>query len=234
MIQAVLFDLDETLLDLNGDLFLEAYIDALAEFMPPLMAPDQFRQALWSAAASLGPSHPEMTNAEMLWTSIGAQTGHPPDQVAARVDAFTQTDLSLILPGGGPVVGARPAVESARAAQLKVVVATNPIYPSEVIHERLRRAQLDDIEWDGIATWDFHSTKPYPAYYVEWTRRLQLAADECLMVGDDYFNDIPARDIGMQTFYVGAPLTGIDVGPSGSLIDLATSIQVGHAPGQKT
>lgn len=228
MIQAVLFDLDETLLDLNGDLFLEAYIDALAQFMIPLMPPDTFRQALWSAAAALGPSHPEVSNSEILCNGIGAQTGHSSKAVADRLNAFVRTDLSVILPEGAPTNGSRDAVEAAQAAHLKVVVATNPIYPQEVIHERLRRARLDDIAWDGIATWDFHSTKPYPDYYAEWAQILQLAADECLMVGDDYFNDMPARNVGMATFYVGAPLAGIDAGPYGTLIDLAKRFRKLH------
>lgn len=225
MIRAILFDLDETLLDLNGDQFLEAYIEALSQFMPPLLSPEQFTQALWSAAAALGPHHPSKTNQEILWNSIADQTGVSPSKVRERMDAFTLTDLSAILPGGTPVPGSRLVVETARDSGLKIVVATNPIYPLEVIRERLRRAELDDIAWDGIATWNFHSTKPYREYYLEWAGRLGVDPENCLMVGDDYFNDIPARDAGMETFYVGRPLPGVDTGRGGTLSALAHLIR---------
>ena len=51
-------------------------------------------------------------------------------------------------------------------------------------------------------------------------RALGVNPEACLMVGDDAFNDLSARTIGMSTYYVGPPMGSLKVGTSGALSDL--------------
>jgi len=124
------------------------------------------------------------------------------------------------LPIGNPCPGSREVVEAAQAMGLKVAVATTPIYELPVIMERLRRAQLNDIDWDLIASDEFCWTKPSPEFFHEVATRLDVAPSECLMVGDDAFNDLAARNVGMATFYVGRSMGGLALGQRGTLNDL--------------
>lgn len=221
MLKAVLFDLDGTLLDLDGDAFLEDYIDKLADFLHPWVNKDDFRAALWSAAVgALASEHPGRTNQEVLTESLSETLAIDAGTLRRRIEKFNATQAPQVLPGGHPRPGARRAVQAARAMGLKIAVATTPIYGLPVVMERLARAGVADIPWDVIATDRFSSTKPYPAYYLELSALLGVDPVECLMVGDDAFNDLAAGAVGMATYYVGPPMGGLNVGAGGPLEDV--------------
>lgn len=221
MLRAILFDLDGTLLDLDGDQFLEAYVDHLSEALNPWIPQSAFREALWSAsAAAMAMPHPEESNQHVLMQSLSEQLGVSATELRQQIQHFNHTKVGEILPIGSPCPGSREVVEAAQAMGLKVAVATTPIYELPVIMERLRRAQLSDIDWDLIASDEFYWTKPYPNFFHELAARLGVAPNECLMVGDDAFNDLAAGNVGMATFYVGRSMGGLALGQRGSLNDL--------------
>ena len=48
---------------------------------------------------------------------------------------------------------------------------------------------------------DCHFCKPNPKYYQELLEKLQLKPEECVMVGNDFDEDIvPTEGLGMKTF----------------------------------
>lgn len=222
MLKAILFDLDGTLLDIDGDAFLEDYITKLARYLHPWVDSEAFVQALWSAAAgALAAPHPHKTNRTALTEALGEPLDVSPTELSHRIDAFSLSSADTILPGGRPMPGSRRAVTAAQALGLKIAVATTPIYHLAVVRNRLVRAELDDVSWDVIATDQFHSTKPYPAYFEEVAERLGVPPESCLMVGDNPFDDMAAKTVGMTTYYTGRPMGSLNVGRSGTLLDLA-------------
>lgn len=226
MIRALLLDLDGTLLDLDGNDFLDDYCEAVAEWMTPLVTPARFLDLLMAAAIpTVVTEHPGRSNREVLWQALADALEIPRDRLESRFQTFMASDLTKIFPGGGPRPGAHRLITEARRLGLKIAVATMPIYPRKVVDERLRRAGLDQLPWDAVATQDMQSVKPHPTYFLELARTLQTDARYCLMVGDDYFQDIPARNTGMHTFYVGPQMVGLDPGPKGSLDDLADCLE---------
>jgi HAD superfamily hydrolase (TIGR01549 family) len=104
----------------------------------------------------------------------------------------------------GPMPGARRALETSLGLGLKVAIATNPIFPRSAVDERLRWAQVADIEVDVVTSYEnMHATKPHAAYFAEVAELLGVEPSECLMVGDDRQLDMSAADLGMRTFYAG-------------------------------
>jgi len=234
MFRAVLFDLDGTLLDMDGDAFLEDYIDKLADFLHPWIVKERFTSALWSAAVgALASGHSGQSNRDVLIKSLSDTLSVDPQPLRDHIDQFNETRSALVMPGGHPRNGARRAVEAAHVLGMKIAVATTPIYGLPVVMDRLARADVADMPWDLIASDSFCSTKPYPAYYHEVANFLGVNPDQCLMVGDDAFNDLAARATGMATYYVGPPMGGLAVGPSGTLEDLVTFYQ-DQSPGGET
>ena len=50
-----------------------------------------------------------------------------------------------------------------------------------------------------------HFCKPNPGFFEEIVSQLGVKAQDCLMVGDDVELDIlPARELGIKTFYLGS------------------------------
>jgi FMN phosphatase YigB (HAD superfamily) len=85
-----------------------------------------------------------------------------------------------------------------------VVIATNPIFPETAIRQRMEWAGVSDFPFKLITSYEvMHSAKPNSLYYREILEYIGRSPDECIMVGDDWGNDIePAMKAGMQVFWV--------------------------------
>ncbi len=95
-------------------------------------------------------------------------------------------------------------MDAARAAGLKIALATNPIFPRQAVLHRMAWAGLDHTVFDTITSYEhMEACKPHPEYFRQTARDLGLDAHDCLMVGDDRSLDLAAADVGMQTYYVG-------------------------------
>jgi FMN phosphatase YigB (HAD superfamily) len=85
----------------------------------------------------------------------------------------------------------------------KLVIASNPMWPSIVQMKRLAWASLGDIEFDLVTDIENMSyCKPQLEYYLEVCRKIAVKPEECLMVGNDPVNDMIVASIGMKTYLV--------------------------------
>jgi FMN phosphatase YigB (HAD superfamily) len=227
MIDAVLFDLDGTLLDIDIEGFLRRYFSVLGPAMAPLLGdeadPRVALTAVISGTEAMQSDHPGRTNMDVFVERFYAETGvdllsgTPAETIASfYANVFPTLGDSL-----GPRPGALESLEAARAAGLKVAVATNPIFPLVAIKERMRWVGVDVADVDTVTSYETSTAcKPFSAYFIETAERLGVEPDRCLMVGDDSTLDMPAAHTGMKTFYVGdAPLPDSDW--SGSMLDVA-------------
>ncbi len=207
--KAILFDLDGTLLDIDIDRFLGTYFTALGPVVVDVIGGDAATgiQAVMAATRDMIAPHPGRTNEEVFATAFAEISGVELGPVAwQRFDRFYAEVFPTLRGGIGPAPGASEAVSAARELGLKVVVATNPIFPAAAIRERLSWAGFHDGEFDLVTTYEvMYAAKPDLAYYRSIAETLECEPRECLMVGDDPTLDMVAADIGMYTYYVGPP-----------------------------
>ena len=86
---------------------------------------------------------------------------------------------------------------------LKVVVATNAVFPMIALQQRLDLAGVGHFDYELITSYEvMHFCKPHPEYYQEIAATIGVKPEECLMVGNDIGEDLPAGTIGMKTFLV--------------------------------
>jgi FMN phosphatase YigB (HAD superfamily) len=224
-VQAVLFDLDGTLLDLDLDAFLARYFTALVHALAPLGdasgKPDGMLEALHRSTRAMMGEHPGLTNREVFHAEFATLTGIDLDRQWSVFDRFYGEVFPTLADTAGPVAGGREVVETALHLGYRVAIATNPIFPRAAVEHRLAWAGLAGVEVALVTTYeDMTACKPHPNYYRQVSRMLGVAPSACLMVGDDHILDMAAADVGMSTYYVGSR-AGVPAHMSGDLIELA-------------
>lgn len=229
MIRAVLFDLDGTLLDIDLDRFLRSYFAALGPTLASVSGQDAHVAlgALMSATNSMCEEHPGRTNRDVFNDRFAELTGADLAQTEAAsvIGRFYSEQFPGLQHDHGPRIGGVEAVAAARTRGLRTALATNPIFPIEAIRERMRWAGLEETWFDHVTSYEtMHACKPHASFFVETADAIGVSPGECLMVGDDPVLDMSASQAGMETFYVGPEPEAIPEHRSGSLADLAATL----------
>ena len=86
-------------------------------------------------------------------------------------------------------------------AGVRVALATNPLFPAVATESRIRWAGLEPEDFELFTTYEnIGFCKPNLDYYREILRRMDLAPEDCLMVGNDVGEDMVAERLGMRVF----------------------------------
>jgi HAD superfamily hydrolase (TIGR01549 family) len=226
---AVLFDLDGTLLDIDLDLFFREYFAALGPVVAECIGRGADTRtglnAVLSGTEAMSLPHPGKTNREVFNARFHELTGADLDleEYAIAFERFYADVFPSLRGTMGPKPDARRVVETALELGSKVAIATNPIFPRSAIDERMRWAQIADLPVHVVTDYEtMHAAKPNPAYYLEVAQMLGVKPQRALMVGDDRVLDMTAADVGMRTFYVGSHASAVCDwrGSLGELADL--------------
>jgi len=211
-LRCLLFDLDGTLLDIDGEQFLDDYVAAMAPYFRPWADPEAFQRAVMAASVPIFSEHPDRTNGEVFRAHLASRLGVEESTVNEQIQRFHREALAGLAIPRGPVPAARPCVEAALARGYQVAVATTPIYLPEVVMLRLRWAGLDDLPWALIThSENMHTCKPDVAYFQEAAAILGVQPTQCLMIGDDRLQDMPAAQCGMHVYWTKASAQTRDV-----------------------
>ncbi len=211
-IECVLLDLDGTLIQLDQEEFLGAYMQEVVAAFHPQFAADQLAAEIWRATAAVRDStDATTTNQEVFFASFLPRLAAEAADVVPRFERLYRERFPALRALARPHPRARAVVEELMATGYRVAVATNPLFPLTAISERLTWAGVHDLPFDLITTLEnMHSCKPNPGYFSEVARRLEVCPRRCLMVGDDFDLDLVGADaVGMITYHV-APVAAAD------------------------
>ncbi|MFZ5899408.1 MAG: HAD family hydrolase [Bacillota bacterium] len=204
MLRYLLFDLDGTLLPMDTDKFLGAYLHLLAPRLSRYLPPDRFiRELLISTEAMIVNNEPSKTNEEVFMDDFFGRTGLPKEELLPIFEDFYRRDFPSLVHATQPSETAALILEKAIMKGYEVVIATNPIFPRLAIEERLRWIGVSDFPFRLVTTYEeMHFCKPNLNYYREIIERLNCTETACLMVGNDVEEDLVAGKIGIQTYLV--------------------------------
>jgi len=201
--QAILFDLDGTLLPMNLDEFVQGYFGMLARRFPDY-DPQVFFAALWKGTRAMMTNDGSMTNEKRFWSVYSEAMGTAAQGTEDVFLDFYATDFdgAKVFTGENPL--AKRMVELARQRAERVILATNPMFPPCGVATRLRWVDLQPSDFDYVTTFDNSSyCKPSAAYYQAICQRFALDPAKCLMVGNDLLEDgVGASQIGMPVHIV--------------------------------
>ena len=172
------------------------------------------------------------TNEKVYWDCFQRVFGNAGDEEQALfMNYYLNEYQDCLKESCGKIDGAAAVVHGLREKGILLALATNPLFPIEAVSKRIAFSGLSPDDFDCVTTYDWcRFSKPNPNYYLEVSKKLSVPPEQCLMVGNDAADDMPAESIGMQTFLVTDCLEhttteDIQNHPHGTMKDLLDFIQ---------
>ena len=201
-INTILFDLDGTLLPMDQEKFVNVYFKMLAAKLVPYgYEPQQLINAILAGIEAMIKNDGSQLNEDAFWKRFVDIYG---DKVLADKPVF-EDFYKNEFQDARSFCGFNPkAAETVRLLKDKgyrVVLATNPLFPSIATESRILWAGLEPSEFDLYTTYENTSyCKPNLDYYRDILKRINCRPEECLMVGNDVGEDMVVEALGMQAF----------------------------------
>lgn len=231
-IKAVLFDLDGTLLPMDQDTFIKAYLGGMAKKLAPHgYDPDQLVKAVYMGMKAMTENDGSCTNEEAFWNAFTSILGEKVREDISIFDDFYRNEFQEVKNICGFLPEAAQTVRTLKEKGFRVALATTPMFPSIATESRIRWAGLEPEDFEIYTTYEnYHFCKPSLNYYKEVVEKLGVKPEDCLMVGNDVGEDMITEELGMKVFLMPADLinkVGKDIAqyPQGDFEDLLAYIK---------
>lgn len=201
--KTVLFDLDGTLLPMDQDVLLKAYMGGLAKKMAPYgYDPKTLIPAIWTGTGAMVQNDGAATNEAVFWKCFSGIVGRDARAEEPVFEEFYRVEFQQVQSVCGFSSMAAQIVAWLKNAGCRVALATNPLFPQIATYSRARWAGLEPGDFALITTYEnSRHCKPNPEYYRDVLAALGETPENCIMVGNDVDEDILAgRKVGLQVF----------------------------------
>ena len=203
--QAILFDMDGTLLPMDNDEFTRTYFGLLIKAVSCHgYTGETLIPAMWKGVEAMVKNDGTENNETRFWQVFSKIFGEEAYGHIPTFDNFYHTDFHKAKAATQPTELSKKAVALAHKKAERVVVATTPLFPACAIEARLSWVDLYPEDFDLVTTYEnSHFCKPNPKYYLEICEKLGLDPKKCLMVGNNTKEDVwAASQAGMDTYLV--------------------------------
>lgn len=207
-IKVVLFDLDGTLLPMDQDTFIKAYLGGMAKKLAPHgYDPDTLVKAVYAGMKAMTGNDGSCTNEEAFWNAFTGILGEQVREDMPIFDDFYRNEFQSVKEICGFLPEAKTTIEALKEKGYRVALATTPMFPSIATESRIRWAGLGPEDFEIFTTYEnYHFCKPNLNYYKEVVEKLGVKPEECLMVGNDVGEDMVTEELGMKVFLMPADL----------------------------
>ncbi len=231
-LKAVFFDLDGTLLPMDQDIFIKAYLGGLVNRLAPKgYDPRSIAGALWKSTDAMVKNDGTKANEQVFW-DVYTQVYGPEKRTDEAIFAkFYQNDFAITKSACGFNEKVPVLMERLKQLGLRIIIATNPFFPQMATRQRLAWAGLNPNDFALVTTYEnSRFCKPNIAYYQDILDKFGLKADECIMVGNDVGEDMIAQKLGLKVFLLTDQLINDDNLPwehipHGDMYDLQLFLQ---------
>ena len=204
-IEAVLFDLDGTLLRSRMTELIPRYVEGLAGYCADFVKPKRFIKAKINAIRELIQTAGDgsLTIEERLYAIMQRELGLPAGLLQQSLAHFQKHELANLQDLVRPIPLAKQILLECRECGVPLVLATNPVFPRFMVQARMAWGEIDDGFFRSITTYEnSRFCKPQAGYFLEIAAFLGVPPEHCLMVGNDLSHDLAAVAVGMQAFLV--------------------------------
>lgn len=201
MLTTILFDLDNTLIFFDENQFYYRYANTISEIFKDIIPVDIFKKRLMVASQALLYNNGRLKNSNYYLNVFCEGFEDKKGLCWERFMRFYENGFDQFQQLMQPIPNIMTLFEYLKEANLKVVIASNPLFPLIVQQKRLNWAGLKNIKFNLITHIENTSfCKPQLGYYLEICEKINEKPEHCLMVGNDPVNDMIASQIGMKTY----------------------------------
>lgn len=200
----VLFDLDGTLLPMDQDYFTECYFKKLSAYMRSFGYDSELlKQAMWKGISAMKNNCGKEKNETVFWNAMYEVYGNLSIEERLVFDGFYNIEFNKIQSEVGFTEKAAQAVQLLKERNVKMILASNPIFPKKAQEARMRWAGVNPDDFIYITSYENSSyCKPKKEYYNEIIKNVSANPADCLMIGNDTTDDPPAIQTGMNFYLI--------------------------------
>ena len=230
--KVILFDLDGTLIPMDAKVFVGKFTETLGKKLAPSGYDDKLLlKAIWGGIDAMKKHDGSVKNEEIFRRGFATVLGDIAEDVLALLDEYYRVEFNQVKEVCGFDSKAAETVRACKKMGYRVVLATNPVFPSVATENRMRWAGLEPEDFEFFTVYENSSfCKPNLDYYREIIDKLGVTAEECLMVGNDVTEDMVTTELGMKVFLLTRDLINkeekdISVYPQGDYDDLLAFVK---------
>ncbi|MCI8331999.1 MAG: HAD family hydrolase [Clostridiales bacterium] len=205
-IKAILCDLDGTLLRMEEKDFINHYLSRLCRVMEPFgYKGEEMVAAMWKGVDALINSDGTQNNHDTFWQTFSSILGPETLTHEDKFDDFyRQGDFHQTKEITKPNPQAKVFIEELKKQNIRVILATNPLFPACAVQTRLGWIDLCLDDFELVTTYEnCRYCKPSVHYYEDILQTAGLSPSECIMIGNSVTEDIvPAKALGIDTFLI--------------------------------
>ncbi len=201
MLKAILLDLDNTLILFDEPAFYLRYMERIVPHFTPIMPAETFRDRLLLGIRGLARNDGTVSNEHYFMDLFCAGYEHHREAIRECFMHFYQTEYDRIPVDVEIPSGLEEMLDRLDEWGLRLVVATNPLFPEIAQQKRMGWGRLEQDRFELLTHLENMSyVKPRMEYYQQICGMIGLRPEECLMVGNDAVNDMVAGTAGLKTY----------------------------------
>jgi len=203
MKNTILFDLDGTVLPMDFDMFMKLYFYNMGEHFKSVIESDKIFKYIMEATSVMIQTNNGDTNEKTFMNHFASLIDGSIDEYRAMFDNYYETTFENVKPSTYVSEYMIKSIKLLKEKGYTIALATNPLFPLKANHKRIAWAGLTPGDFDYISSFEQNKyCKPHVEYYYEVLESLGKKAEECIMIGNDVFDDLPASKIGIETYLI--------------------------------
>lgn len=200
--EAILFDLDGTLLPMDTKVFEKLYFSSLGDYFMDLIEKEKLIEYVWISTKKMLTNDGNKINRVAFEDEFRKYVNNL-DEYMVRFNNYYETSFEVVKSSTRSEPLVKDIVNILKLKGYKLVLATNPLFPLNAVEKRIKWAGLSIDDFIHITHFDVStSCKPRLSYYMEILKEINIPANNCYMIGNDTKEDMVASELGMKTFLV--------------------------------
>lgn len=208
MYKNFLFDLDGTLLPMNMEQFVKAYLNSICRRFSPVFGVPHgvVANAIIKAVSVMGRNNGTKVNKDVFMQTVSTVIGI---DISTYSDELYDYYLSEFIEakkstGYNPVAKiCIDYIKEHKPQNGRLILATNPIFPEIAALRRLAWAGVSGNDFDYITSYENSEyCKPNLNFYKAICQRCKINPEESIMIGNDVDEDMCAAQLGFDTFLI--------------------------------